>query len=95
MLTFLGYTVSREWESLLVLLREGEDGEDEEEVGGIADKILVVRGLLGIAEEADFGDEIGRRKVFELMRTWCLPGPHSVLTLWQARCSLPYCCPQP
>ena len=33
------------------------------------EKVFIVRGLVEIALESDFGDEIGRRKVFELMRT--------------------------
>ena len=73
-LTSLAFHIQREVDELFQLLRaESDDSmdvvEQKERERRKEAKVFVVRGLVEIALESDFGDEIGRRKVFELMRT--------------------------
>ncbi|EIM89256.1 ARM repeat-containing protein [Stereum hirsutum FP-91666 SS1] len=50
-------------------LLRGEDApEDEERADALLDKEFVVEELLRIAVKVDYGDEIGRRKMFTLVR---------------------------
>lgn len=51
------------WIGLLVVL-EGEEKDEEEEL----ERGRVLEGLLGVAEEGEYWDEMGRRGMFELMR---------------------------
>ncbi|BGP37334.1 chromosome condensation complex Condensin, subunit G [Rhodotorula kratochvilovae] len=61
--TALAYFLQSEWTQLVVAL-EADERNDEREASGE----FVVGELVGIAVNLDYGDEIGRRKMFELMR---------------------------
>jgi condensin complex subunit 3 len=61
--TALGFFIQAEWTKLVVLL-EAEERDEEGEL----EQEFVVSELVGIAVNVDYGDEIGRRKMFELMR---------------------------
>ncbi|GAA6000576.1 hypothetical protein JCM10207_004558 [Rhodosporidiobolus poonsookiae] len=61
--TALSYFIQAEWTQLVVLLEAQERDEEKE-----ARAEFVVGELVGIAVHLDYGDEIGRRKMFELMR---------------------------
>ncbi|KAL8290386.1 hypothetical protein RQP46_002644 [Phenoliferia psychrophenolica] len=62
-MTALAYFIDNEWTKLVVLV-EAEEKDDEAERSAE----FVVAELVGIAVNADYGDEIGRRKMFDLMR---------------------------
>lgn len=62
-MTALAYFIDNEWTKLVVLV-EAEVKEDAAEQAAE----FVVGELVGIAVNADYGDEIGRRKMFDLMR---------------------------
>ncbi|KAK4702820.1 condensin complex subunit 3, partial [Phenoliferia sp. Uapishka_3] len=62
-ITALAYFIEIEWTKLVVLI-EAEEKEDVEEAAAE----FVVGQLVGVAVSADYGDEIGRRKMFDLMR---------------------------
>lgn len=83
-LTSLAFHIQREVDELFQLLRAEADSSTMEGEGDVArerreratrEKVFIVRGLVEIALESDFGDEIGRRKVFELMRMYLTPPP--------------------
>lgn len=61
--TALAFFIQAEWTQLVVLLESEERREDRE-----AEHEFIVRQLVGMAVNLDYGDEIGRRKMFELMR---------------------------
>ncbi|GAA5925051.1 condensin subunit YCG1 [Sporobolomyces koalae] len=61
--TALAFFIQAEWTQLVVLLESEERREDRE-----AEHEFVVRQLVSMAVNLDYGDEIGRRKMFELMR---------------------------
>ncbi|GAA5901902.1 condensin subunit YCG1 [Sporobolomyces salmoneus] len=61
--TALAFFIQAEWTQLVVLLESEERREDRE-----AEHEFIVRQLVGMAMNLDYGDEIGRRKMFELMR---------------------------
>ncbi|GAA5841466.1 hypothetical protein JCM9279_000662 [Rhodotorula babjevae] len=61
--TALAYHLQSEWTQLVVSL-EADERNDEREGSGE----FVVGELVGVAVNLDYGDEIGRRKMFELMR---------------------------
>lgn len=62
-MTALAYYIQAEWIKLSVVL---ESEEKDEDVSAALE--FVVGELVGIAVNVDYGDEIGRRKMFELMR---------------------------
>ncbi|GAA5998124.1 condensin subunit YCG1 [Rhodotorula paludigena] len=61
--TALAYFLQSAWTELVVAL-EADERNDEREANGE----FIVGELVGIAVHLDYGDEIGRRKMFELMR---------------------------
>lgn len=62
--TALAYFVQAEWTKLVVLLEAEERDEEVEQ-----QQEFVVDQLVGMTVNVDYGDEIGRRKMFELMRS--------------------------
>lgn len=62
--TALAFYLQSAWTHFVVSLEAEERDEDTER-----DQQLVVGELVRIAINLDYGDEIGRRKMFELMRT--------------------------
>lgn len=64
--TALAFFIQAEWTKLVVLL-EAEEHDEAAEV----EQEFVVGELVAMAVNVDYGDEIGRRKMFELMREWC------------------------
>lgn len=71
--TALAYHLQSEWTQLVVSL-EADERNDEREGSGE----FVVGELVGVAVNLDYGDEIGRRKMFELMRASPLSHPLAV-----------------
>ncbi|GAA5884953.1 hypothetical protein JCM6882_007168 [Rhodosporidiobolus microsporus] len=61
--TALAYFIQSAWTELVVVLEAQEKDEEREKRGE-----FVVGELVGVAVNLDYGDEIGRRKMFELMR---------------------------
>ncbi|GAA6043061.1 hypothetical protein JCM8097_005142 [Rhodosporidiobolus ruineniae] len=61
--TGLAFFIQAAWTKLVVVLEAEEKDEELEK-----DLEFVVGELVGIAVDLDYGDEIGRRKMFELMR---------------------------
>ncbi|BGP22271.1 condensin complex subunit 3 [Rhodotorula toruloides] len=61
--TALAFHLQAAWTQLVVALEADERDEDKE-----AREEFIVGELVGIAVNLDYGDEIGRRKMFELMR---------------------------
>ncbi|GAA5893397.1 hypothetical protein JCM5296_004865 [Sporobolomyces johnsonii] len=61
--TALAFFIQAEWTQLVVLLESEERRQDREE-----QQEFIVGELVGMAVSLDYGDEIGRRKMFELMR---------------------------
>lgn len=74
-MTLLAFHTHQRWSILLDSIRgEGSAGgerDEEAERGGE----LVVRELVRVAEGVDYGDEIGRRRMFELMSRLVPPFP--------------------
>lgn len=62
--TALAFHLQAAWTQLVVALEADERDEQKE-----AREEFIVGELVGIAVNLDYGDEIGRRKMFELMRT--------------------------
>lgn len=60
--TALAYFMQAEWTKLVVLL----EAEEREEVDQLMQEFVVGQ-LVQMAVHLDYGDEIGRRKMFELM----------------------------
>lgn len=77
-MTALAFFIQAEWTQLVVLLESEERREDRE-----AEHEFIVRQLVGMAVNLDYGDEIGRRKMFELMRE-----SNSSLSLFSAQLML-------
>ncbi|BGP19048.1 hypothetical protein JCM10213_009242 [Rhodosporidiobolus nylandii] len=61
--TALAFHIQAAWTTLVVALESEEKDEEREREGE-----FVLGELVGIAVDADYADEIGRRKMFELMR---------------------------
>lgn len=61
--TALAFYIQAQWTQLVVLLESEEHDEDVE-----LTQEFIVGELVTMAVNADYGDEIGRRKMFELMR---------------------------
>lgn len=61
--TALAFFIQAQWNQLVVLLESEEHDEDVE-----LTQEFIVGELVTMAVNADYGDEIGRRKMFELMR---------------------------
>lgn len=61
--TALAFYLQSAWTQLVVALEAEERDEDQE-----SQQQFIVGELVGIAVNLDYGDEIGRRKMFELMR---------------------------
>ncbi|GAA5865849.1 hypothetical protein JCM3774_003117 [Rhodotorula dairenensis] len=61
--TALAFYLQSAWTQLVVTLEAEERDEEQETL-----QQLIVGELVGIAVNLDYGDEIGRRKMFELMR---------------------------
>jgi condensin complex subunit 3 len=61
--TALAFYLQSAWTQLVVALEAEERDEDQE-----LQQQFIVGELVGIAVNLDYGDEIGRRKMFELMR---------------------------
>ncbi|GAA5928774.1 hypothetical protein JCM3775_004631 [Rhodotorula graminis] len=61
--TALAYHLQASWTQLVVALEADERNDEREGTGE-----FVVGELVGVAVNLDYGDEIGRRKMFELMR---------------------------
>lgn len=67
-MTSLAHYISMRWNTLLEMLEtEGERDEEKER-----EEEFVVKELSRMAVGVDYGDEIGRRKMFELMRAFLL-----------------------
>lgn len=75
--TALAFQIQDKYNTLLGLLQEAEEAklldiENDEEVelreASIADLEFVIREMLRLAIYLDFGDEIGRRKMFLIIR---------------------------
>lgn len=64
--TALAFFIQAEWTQLVVLLESEERREEKE-----AEHEFIARELVAMAVNLDYGDEIGRRKMFELMREFC------------------------
>lgn len=62
-MTALAFYLQSAWTQLVVAL-EAEERDEEQEL----QQQFIVGELVGIAVNLDYGDEIGRRKMFELMR---------------------------
>lgn len=84
--TLLAFRVQQEYNTLLQLLGQIEardnrdpvlDDVDEDEKKDVQldekaiDAELILGELLGLAVNLDYADEIGRRKMFQLIRMWC------------------------
>ncbi|KAI5479984.1 condensin complex subunit 3 [Pseudohyphozyma bogoriensis] len=61
--TRLAFLIQSQWTELVVLLENEERDEDAER-----ESLIIVRELIAEAEGADYGDEMGRRAMFDLMR---------------------------
>ncbi|GAA5984097.1 hypothetical protein JCM11641_000312 [Rhodosporidiobolus odoratus] len=61
--TALAFHIQAAWTTLVVVLESEEKDEQREKEGE-----FILGELVAIAVEADYADEIGRRKMFELMR---------------------------
>ena len=61
--TALAFYLQAAWTQLVVALEAEERDEGQE-----LQQQFIVGELVGIAVNLDYGDEIGRRKMFELMR---------------------------
>ena len=61
--TAVAFYLQSAWTQLVVAL-EAEERDEEQEL----QQQFIVGELVGIAVNLDYGDEIGRRKMFELMR---------------------------
>lgn len=73
--TALAFCIQNAYNSFLGLLQEDtkdEDEEDEREVKG-ADIEFILAELLRIALHLDYSDEIGRRKMFGIIRKLSYP----------------------
>lgn len=71
--TALAFRIQHYYNSLLDLARQLEEedgGDDEERDEKRADGELVVAQLLKLAVNLDYSDEIGRRKMFQLVREY-------------------------
>lgn len=66
-LSVLGNYIAAEWEGLVPYLKEPGTEEDDEEDEMVEERTFNIRELIRLALEGDFADEIGRRRVFELM----------------------------
>ena len=62
-MTAVAFYLQSAWTQLVVAL-EAEERDEEQEL----QQQFIVGELVGIAVNLDYGDEIGRRKMFELMR---------------------------
>lgn len=62
-MTALAYHIQAEWTKLVVLLESEERDESAELM-----QEFTVGELVSMAVNVDYGDEIGRRKMFELIR---------------------------
>lgn len=62
----LAFRMQAVWEGLLHVLTEGTDDEEAEDLAAAQASIL--ESLLHLALSSDYGDEIGRRKMFGLIR---------------------------
>lgn len=84
--TLLAFRIQQEYNALLQLLGQVEaknnrdpalDDEEEKKDVNLEEKAfdaeLVVGELLGLAVNLDYADEIGRRKMFQLIRAHSLP----------------------
>ncbi|GAA5857357.1 hypothetical protein JCM8547_002238 [Rhodosporidiobolus lusitaniae] len=61
--TALAFFIQSQWTQLVVVLESEEKDEQR-----ASEEEFIVGELVGIAVNLDYGDEIGRRKMFELMR---------------------------
>lgn len=73
LVTALVFRIEAEYEALNLLLEQQAIEEDEEEMPAIQDdsslaRIFVVNEMLALAMHCDYGDELGRRKMFMLVR---------------------------
>ena len=62
MVTALAFRIQKEYDEMVALM------DAQEDPALIEAKSFVVSQLLGIAMSSDYGDEIGRRKMFGLVR---------------------------
>lgn len=79
-MTALAFRIQHEYNSLVDELSGAEDAEEQaKEQAKSSSKLdvaaheFVVGELLGVAMSADYGDEIGRRKMFGLVREYRVP----------------------
>ncbi len=66
--TKFGYFLERELNKLVATMHEAATGEDEDVVEDAAQREFIVEQLLHMALTLDYSDEVGRRKMFGLMR---------------------------
>jgi hypothetical protein len=76
--TAIAFHIQDAYNALLELLTEGENEQSLEEDKGeardeeLASQVFILGELLRIAVQLDYADEIGRRKVFTIVREWYL-----------------------
>lgn len=66
--TRLGFHLQKHINSLLVKVQSANESDSDEKVAEQAEQEFIVEQLLYIAQSLDYTDEIGRRKMFSLLR---------------------------
>jgi hypothetical protein len=75
-ITLLAFQISTRWTTLLALLENEEERDEKLE----REMERIIRDLVGIAAGGDYGDEVGRRSMFKLIRASLLcSSPHVAL----------------
>lgn len=70
--TALAFHIQNTTNELIDQMEQGGEGREEEDEDELLAAEFVVGEMLRIAARVDYGDEIGRRKMFEIVRE-CLP----------------------